>query len=131
LIFHAQALTRRQFRAFKCNITRFVGATSPGKGAVDGVGGKAKRVVQTAIKNRKWNVSTAMEYSECAKKLLDKIQVIHVPVEDIASRKEQLDATWCNVKSVPGTHDLQCIRSLCVGEIECSILSENLVKNVG
>jgi hypothetical protein len=34
-------------------------ATSHGKGAVNGVGGSIKRAVHTAIKNRRFHVSTA------------------------------------------------------------------------
>jgi hypothetical protein len=101
-------------------------ATSHGKGAVDGIGGTVKRVVQAAIKTRRCNVSNALEYSECAKQLLDKTTVIHVLSNEIISRKDELDVLWSNVKSVPGTHDVHCIRSLSVGEIEYSLLSEKV-----
>jgi len=99
-------------------------ATSHGKGAVDGVGGVVKRAVNIAIRIRKYHVTTGSDYADCAKLLLDKITVLYVPLEDVIAQKEFLDATWQDVKSLPGTHDVHCVRSLGVGEIEYAVISE-------
>jgi len=55
--------------------------------------------------------------------LLDKITVLYVSSNDIKTEKPSLDATWQDV-SLTDTHDVHCIRSLSVAEIEYSIVSE-------
>ena len=99
-------------------------ATSHGKGAVDGVGGTVKRAVHIAIKSRQVNVSDAKEYAESAKKLLSKITVIYVPSDDISLKKAELDSGWLDVRSIPGTHDIHCIKTVAVGVVEYSVMSE-------
>lgn len=99
-------------------------ATSHGKGAVDGVGGSVKRAVCNAVKTRRYHVSNASEYAACAEKVLDKIIVLYVPSADIEVKKTTLDNSWLDVKSVPGTHDIHCIRSVGIGEIQYSLISD-------
>lgn len=99
-------------------------ATSHGKGAVDGVGGTVKRSVCTAIKTRKYHITTASDYATCARQVLDKIKVLYVSADEINTLKEPLNDRWKNIRSLPGTHDVHCIRSLESGVIEYSMTSD-------
>ena len=63
-------------------------ATSPGKGAVGGIGGAAQWPVQTAIMICLFHVSTALKYSECAKMIMNMFDVIDLPAEHITLQKE-------------------------------------------
>src|SRR6267154_942700 len=45
--------------------------------------------------------------------------------QTISGRKQKkLEASWCTLRSIPGTHDITCIRCDGVGDIEYSMLSE-------
>ena len=99
-------------------------ATSHGKGAVDGIGGSIKRAVGNAIKSRRFAVTTAQDYATCARSLMTKITILYVPSQDVLAEKPQLDTVWADVLSIPGTHDIHCIRSVDIGAIEYSLTSD-------
>ncbi|KAG8175833.1 hypothetical protein JTE90_013383 [Oedothorax gibbosus] len=78
-------------------------ATSHGKGAVDGIGGKVKRAVATAVLTRKWTVRNAEEFVVCARSVTKAISVIFIPKSDIENCVNSLDERWESVNAIPYT----------------------------
>lgn len=73
-----------------------------GKGAVDGIGGSAKRAVYQRIMSGNVLVYSAEEFSKC---LIDNIKGIsstYIPVEQIKELEKRLSPAWKKVKAIPG-----------------------------
>lgn len=87
-------------------------ATSHGKGAVDGIGVTTKRAVARAILSRRFNVQSALDFAECAKKVLHNIDTIYIPKEDIEKLKPLLDERWKNVSCIPQTRKVHHVTSV-------------------
>lgn len=81
-------------------------ASSHGKGAVDGVGGIVKRTVWNAVRTRKFVVTDAREFAECARLKTKNVNIIFVPKEEIETCKTMLNERWESVKTIQGTHSL-------------------------
>lgn len=80
-------------------------ATSHGKGAVDGIGGTVKRVVQTAILTRRAEPTDAKTFASCAE-LLTNINIIYVSKDKVESSKQNLNVLWADILALPSTHNI-------------------------
>lgn len=76
-------------------------ATSHGKGAVDGIGGCVKRLVWNGVKARKFFVNSAEEFFECAKTVVETVDIVYVSSQKIADSREMLRERWENVRPIP------------------------------
>lgn len=76
-------------------------ATSHGKGAVDGIGGAAKRAVWTYVKARKAKVSSAADFAKCAEMRLNNIKVLTVTKDTVNRSRQELINKWENVRNIP------------------------------
>lgn len=83
-------------------------ATSHGKGSVDGIGGLIKHQVFTACKTGAF-ILYAQSFATEAKKHTTKSKVMYVPATEVEARKENLDARWTDVRTLPNTHSTHCV----------------------
>ena len=78
----------------------FFFATSHGKGAVDGVGGVAKRAVWNQVKLRKVIIDSAEDFLNCAKSVVPKVNFMLLTSQDVEENKEMLDKRWTLVRKI-------------------------------
>ena len=78
---------------------------------VNGIGGTLKRAVWRHVKAERAHVTNASEYSTLGKRLCPNINIEFVSKEDIAELTSFLDTKWSNMKPVPGTHQVHCVKS--------------------
>lgn len=81
-------------------------ASGHGKGAVDGVGGKTKHNVWTAVKSRQYFVNTPEQFHECAKKVMSAVRVIWVAACEIQINKTELERRWTGILPIPNVQSL-------------------------
>lgn len=86
-------------------------ATSHGKGAVDGVGGMLKHHVWQRVKSRKAFVTDALSFTQCAVSITEKVNALYIPKAEILSETAKLEKRWENIKCLPKTHQMHCIRT--------------------
>ena len=84
-------------------------ATSHGKVAVDGVGGKVKQCAWLAVFSGE-KVTNATEFVKVVEKKVHQIRVMHIPNEVIENIKGKLDKRWLHITAVPGTQKMQCVK---------------------
>lgn len=101
-------------------------ATSHGKGAVDGIGGTVKRTVFSGVKSRRYHITNAEEYASCAKELLKSTTILHVSSAEINDMKPELDKLWGAAITVPGTHNVHCVRTISHGVVSVSNYSRQV-----
>ena len=78
-------------------------ATSHGKGAVDGIGGSAKRGVMAKILSRKAIVKTAEEFASTGAAACPGIQFIYVSKQEVEGYREELDEiAFSGARYLPG-----------------------------
>lgn len=99
-------------------------ATSHGKGCIDGIGGTIKRQVRDATRARNIDPRTPCEFAEAAKKICPGINVLYESQEKMQRMKANLDLTWQEIKTMPGTRNSHCFRSHAPGIIFYSLTSE-------
>lgn len=95
-------------------------ATSHGKGAVDGIGGLAKRAVWNIVKQRKSSVQCAEEFKAAASSSLPNVKTLLLCKEEIEENREMLNNRWLNVLPIDGTQSKHYFKrydceNLCVG----------------
>jgi hypothetical protein len=78
----------------------FFFATSHGKGAVDGIGGLAKRAVWNQVKARKVIVQNAEQFLECAKSAIPSINFFLLTNHHIDENRGLLEKRWKSVKKI-------------------------------
>ena len=86
-------------------------ATSHGKGVVDGIGGTVKRAIWRHVKAERAHVTNASEYSTLGTKVCPNILVKFIPKEEIAQQTMFLDSKWENVRAIPQTHHIHCVKA--------------------
>lgn len=77
-------------------------ATSHGKGAMDGVGATAKKMLWTAIMTRRCTINTCWEcYDYLKSKQIKGMNILFISCDDIKFYKERLDERWTGVQPIP------------------------------
>lgn len=108
-------------------------ATSHGKGAVDGIGGKVKRLAWEMVKTRKVIIKDAKSFYECVQKKVDAINLLFVSSSEINSFQEMLTLRWKNILPLKGIQSFHFFvpsdtkNSLLVGQTAKSDLTQMLV----
>lgn len=101
-------------------------ASSHGKGAVDGVGGKVKHSIWVAVKSRKHTVNSLQSFVRCAQDIVKSIKVIMVLTDAIQDCKEDLEKRWETIRAIPQLQSLHSFQfsggkgCLSVSQISCS-----------
>lgn len=99
-------------------------ATSHGKGAVDGIGGTVKRAVHSALMSRRYHVSNAREYADCARQVTQSVNILYVDSSYIDALKPELTEMWQSAITVKGTHGIHCVRSVAFGVVSVACYSQ-------
>ena len=106
-------------------------ATSHGKDVVDGIGGTLKRTVWRHVKAERAHVTNASEYSTPGKQLCPNNHIESIPKEDIAQQTTFLDAKWENIRALPRTHHIHCVRTHGSDKVKVSDTTDDTdVRNV-
>ena len=84
-------------------------ATSHGKGIVDGIGGRAKSLVRTAVMNKKNDVivQNGEQFANVAKRLMEKTEVVFVESKIIDEVDDE--KPWEGVQECPGIRNVHCV----------------------
>ena len=78
---------------------------------VDGIGGTVKRAIWRHVKAERAHVTNASEYSTLGTKVCPNILVKFIPKEEIAQQTMFLDSKWENVRAIPQTHHIHCVKA--------------------
>ena len=106
-------------------------ATSHGKGAVDGVGAIAKKMVSLAVIQRSAIVNSASDFAMCAEKILKKIKVIYSAESEIPHNiMKMLDARWHQVQSVPNIQSVHHFVPINIGAIDIALTTKSAHKRI-
>ena len=104
-------------------------ATSHGKGAVDGIGWRAKILVRTATKSQKsggCTVQSSEEFYNLVKKMPG-TACLHVSENDIAKRVGE-EKPWENVQCIPGIKKVHCI--VCEKDNHVKLFTDDMSENM-
>ena len=97
---------------YKRNFTWKYFATSHGEGIVDGVGGRAKSIVRTAVMSKKDDapvVQSSLDFANVAKMLLQKTTVFHMSQIEIDDRIKVLKPWSEDPTPIPGIQKIHVI----------------------
>ena len=107
-------------------------ATSHGKGAVDGIGGTAKRTVWRATHAGSTVPCDAASYVEFAAKRNPNINAIYMPSAQIEEKSFEKMTVWKSAIPVANTQKLHCMRAHNSKQLHVSSVSgDNDVSLVG
>lgn len=81
-------------------------ATSHGKGAVDGVGGKLKHSVWLAVKSRRYVVNSLKSFVACAQENVKNIHVIMMPADEVSEFTSKLETRWTGSVPIPNLQNV-------------------------
>ena len=116
VLFSDGAASQFKQRYLLCSLTFFnrdikwsFFATSHGKGAVDGIGGTAKRSVRKEVLSRCVKVNNSLQFTEVAREKCPKIHIIHIAKEEIEVAKSNLNKAFDGISAVPGTLDVHIV----------------------
>lgn len=96
----AMLMSKRNFAGI--NVEWNFLAPGHGKGAVDGIGGTAKRAVATRIKSRAVVVQNAEDFHKCMRQHVTGIESYLIPKDDIQDFKDANEPHWNKVKNLVG-----------------------------
>ena len=102
-------------------------ATSHGKGAVDGIGGRAKSHIRAATKSKNGcTVQSSKDFATLVTELMPGLKVIHVSDNEIKKFVDK-QKPWENVKSILGILKTHCI--VCEKKESVSLYTDDLKDN--
>lgn len=88
--------------------------TSHGKGIVDGIGGRAKYLVRSAMMNQSNDlvVQSSLDFANVASSLMKKTNVFHISQKEILLLSSNIvkDEEWQNVKPIPGLKEIHVVK---------------------
>jgi len=104
-------------------------ATSHGKGAVDGVGGKLKRVAWEMVKSRKLLINDSEEFFNALNGKTN-INLIYVSSQKIQDNKNMLTTRWESILPIAGLQSCHFFRPVSEKMLEIGQTHQNNIRNI-
>jgi len=105
-------------------------AAGHGKGAIDAIGGQAKRTVWEAVKSRQYCARNPLEFFNCLEKLTKKTNVIFVSEQDIKETSVFLNERWEKCLGCPGIRKLHSFIKLSNVAIKGSVVATSKKRTI-